>query len=371
MKKILVITLEYPPQIGGIASYIDNFVSHLDPNRVVVYAPKVKDAGVFDGDHPWKVYRYKPYWFLWPHWLRMFFQIRHIVKQEQIEILHVHHCLPVGYVAWLIKKMFKIPYVVFFHGTDVEMASRTHHKKEQMRKIINNADAVFVNSEFLKNKLLNKLEQNISIKIVYPCPADSFFQVIPPDKLRQLKARLALDGKKVIVTVARFTDGKGYPHLVNMFPQIIQSVPNVVWLIIGDGPKRQMVMEQARKLNVQNSIRYEGNIPHEDLPAYLQIADLFVLLTHPDEGREEGWGTVFLEAAASGLPAVAGQSGGVGEAVKNLETGLVVDVHQTKSVIASIVGLLNNTNYARQMGAAAKARAETEFRWQKQMSYFR
>jgi phosphatidylinositol alpha-1,6-mannosyltransferase len=101
---------------------------------------------------------------------------------------------------------------------------------------------------------------------------------------------------------------------------------------------------------------------------YYQLANVFVLLTHPDESAEEGWGTVFLEAAASGLPVVAGRAGGVEEAVEHLVNGLVVDVYQVPSVVASIVELLKNPDYAGKMGSAGKARVKAEFVWSKQLA---
>src|SRR5690606_19476475 len=105
-----------------------------------------------------------------------------------------------------------------------------------------------------------------------------------------------------------------------------------------------------------------------DLKQYYYLADLFVLLTHPDEGREEGLGLVFLEAAAAGLPAVAGRSGGVEEAVLHAETGLVVDLyHGDTGVIESVVTMLKNEEYASSLGMRAKARIESQFVWKNQV----
>lgn len=365
--KTLAVTLEYPPQAGGIASYVYNFAKH--SRDFVVYAPSVKGGEEFDRENKWKVIRQKPYFnFCWPRWTRMIFQIWKIIKSEDIKLIHVHNVLPSGYAAYFFKKILKIPYFVFVHGTDLEMAARNPFKRAMLKKICGGAEKIVANSEFLKKKLsvrLGNLKKEITI--VYPCPADDFFEPSDAEELKKLRTQLALEGKEVIITVSRVAEGKGYPHLVRLMPKILEKVPNLAWIIIGDGPKKEAIMDLVRKNNLQNVVRYLGKLPLKKLPKYYQIADLFVLLTHPDESREESWGTVFLEAAASGLPVVAGRGGGVEEAVINLITGLIVDTYQTHGALSAVTDLLKQKEYAKSMGASARERALKEFRWEKQI----
>ena len=365
--KILIITLEYPPQIGGIASYVFNFAKSLPPEELIVYAPHLKETEVFDKNNLWKTYRLKPFWWLRPRWFKMFLQIRKIVKKEGVEKIYLHHILPVGQVACWIKRFLKIPFVVFLHGTDVEMGTDKKNKRRKFVRICLEAEKVVVNSEFLKNKLLNKTEGLSNVVVVYPCPGEKFLQPSDKEVVEGLRAKLALNGKKVILTVARMAEGKGFPHLIRLLPQILQKVPNLVWLIVGDGPKRSMLVNEIQKNNLQNITRFLGTIPYEELPKYYQLADLFVLLTHKDENSEEGWGTVFLEAAASGLPVVAGRVGGVEEVVDNLRTGLLVDVYQDQSVVSGVADLLREENYAKELGSAGRERVLREFQWKKQI----
>ncbi|MDD4476794.1 MAG: glycosyltransferase family 4 protein [Patescibacteria group bacterium] len=366
--KTLIITLEYPPTTGGIASYVYNFAAHLSAEETIVYAPQAKNSKEFDLKNNWKTFRLNPYFpFFWPRWLRLFWQIRTIVKKEKIAIIHVHHALPVGYVAYFIKKFYKIPFYIFLHGTDLEYAARAGSKINKLAKICRFADKIIVNSIFLKNKLLSKIENLENIETIYPCPADFFFSSVSEEELRILKAKLALENKKVILTVARMSDGKGYPHLVRLLPKILKKIPNLVWLIIGDGPKKNIILEMIQKNNLQNAVRYLGEESYADLPKYYQLADLFALLTHKDESAEEGWGTVFLEAAASGVPVVAGRAGGVEETVENLVTGLLVDAYQDQSVISAITDLLRESEFAKKMGQAGKERVLAEYTWEKQI----
>ena len=365
--KVLILTLEYPPMIGGIASYVTNVAEHLPANNVIVYAPKNKVAKATDALHPWKVYRQNPYWFLWPHWIRSVFQVWKICRKEKITRIHVHQALPMGYVAWAMAKVKKLPYTVFLHGTDVEMAHKSPSKRRRLHQVLQGADQIVVNSQFLQSKV-QRLFEALKTIIVYPSPSDYFFDRVDEEKIHALKTRLALSGKKVIITVARLAEGKGFPHVIRVLPEILKRVPNAVWLIIGDGPKKQEIMTSIQQKYLQNVVRFLGSIPHEELPLYLQSADLFLLMTHPDEAHEEGWGTAFLEAAASGLPIVAGRAGGVEEAVGHMANGIIVDVHQDKAVIGAVVELLKNTAYGHQMGEAVKQRIhDYGFTWAEQL----
>lgn len=366
--KTLIITLEYPPQIGGVASYTYNLAKNMAAEDVVIYAPKMEDDANFDKKNPWKVMRGKPnFLFIWPHWLRMLVEVWGLVKKENITNIYVHHALPAGYVAYLLKKFKKIPYTIFFHGTDLELGIK--NKKNKLKKICLAAEKIVVNSNFLKNKFQSAFEDlKKEISVVYPCPDNIFLQTIPEIELKKIKSQLALEGKKVIITVARMTEGKGYPHLIRLLPKILEKIPNLVWLIVGDGPKKDEIIKSIQKNYLQNVTRFIGKVSYTDLPKYYQLADLFVLLTHPDESSaEEAWGTAFVEAAASGLPVVAGRAGGVEEAVENMVSGLVVDVYQDQSIVSAVIDLLRNQDYGKQMGQVGKERVIREFNWPTQL----
>lgn len=369
MPKTLIITLEYPPRIGGISTYVYNLAKNFPPEDVVVYAPKEKGDAEFDKTNAWKTIRNKPYYsFFWPRWLRLYFHIAKIVKQEKIKSIYIHHALPVGYVGYMINKMRRIPYTIFFHGTDLEMGTKTGSKINKLKKVCRRAEKIVVNSNFLKGKFEAKFEGlKKDIRVIYPCPNETFTRPLPPEEIRKTKAHLALEGKSVVITVSRLAEGKGYPHFIRMIPKILERVPNMAWLIVGDGPKKDEVIGLVQKNYLQNVTRFLGSLPYTELPKYYQLSDLFVLLTHPDESTEESWGSVFAEAAASGLPVVAGKAGGVEEVVQNMVTGLVVDINQEAGVVSAVSELLRNKEYARKMGNAGRERVLREFNWAEQI----
>lgn len=373
MSKILIITLEYPPLVGGIASYVANYARTLPPEDIVLYAPVMLGYQAYDALQPYKTYRQTPlYRFFWPRWIRMWWQVKKIIRAEQINELHIHHVLPVGYIGQLCRRFLKIPYTIFFHGTDFTVASRSQWKLSRIRAVARRATRIAVNSEWLANRVAEQLDaENCQITtpiiVMHPCPSAIFFNAIDDNDRTQLYSRLALSGKKVILSVARFGDGKGYPHLLRLMPSILEAVPQLVWLIIGDGPKKNMFVDLVQKNGLQNVVRLLGTVAYDELPLYYSLANLFVLLTHPDEEANESWGTVFLEAAASGIPVIAGRAGGVDEAVEDRVTGLVVDVFQPAAVSRAIIDLLKRPDYAKQMGEAGRERVKKEFRWEKEI----
>jgi len=370
--KTLIVTLEYPPAVGGIATYTFNVASNLAASDVVVYAPEQKNGEVFDADHPWKTYRHKPYWLLWPRWIRLYMQLRKIVKAEQITQLHVHHALPVGYAALLIKKFLNISYTVFLHGSDWQLAAQHRLKLKKLAWVLRGARRVVVNSEFSKSSLAARIPYLPEVVVVYPCPHDSFFTPnYTKEDVEQLRRQLALGGKKVLLTVSRMVDRKGHVRMAEAMVEIARREPHAVWLVVGDGPQMPAVVEIIQKNNLQGMVRLIPSQSPEALAKYYQLADVFVLLTHKDtDGVEEAWGTIFVEAAAAGLPVVAGDSGGASEAVQHLETGLVVDALNTQNVVNSIVSLLENPAYAKEMGVRGQKRARQYFQWRQQLPKF-
>ena len=105
-----------------------------------------------------------------------------------------------------------------------------------------------------------------------------FFTKANPEAIATLRNQLALQGKKVMITVANMEEGKGYPHLIRLLPDVVKKVPNLVWLIVGDGPKKKLLVDLIVKNDLQNVARFLGTIPQNELPKYMQLADLFVLL---------------------------------------------------------------------------------------------
>lgn len=370
MKKTLIITLEYPPQIGGIATYVEQYARSLPSDQMIVLAPSHTDAVAWDSAQPYQVVR-SPLLFrgpIWPKWFRLLFVVRGLVRKHGIEQIHVHHLLPVGYVTYLLKKT--CTYAIFLHGTDLVRLEGKRWKTYWARKVVRHAVRIIVNSTSLRDRAVQTFSDSADrVHLVYPCPDHALTVAPSAEVLQQLRAQLGLEHRQVILTVSRFDDGKGIPQMVKAVAQLVPQHPNMVWILIGDGKKKPLVLDLIQKYRLQNIVRYLGALPHAALHPYYYLADVFALLTHPDSARkDEGFGIVFLEAAAAGIPAVAGNSGGTKEAVIHLETGLVVNPYNDMEVTGALSRLLRDEPLRRSLGDAAKARVLTTFTWDTQLN---
>lgn len=366
MKKTLIITLEYPPQTGGVATYVHSLALALPAESVTVLAPPHRESPAWDAEQSYRVLR-KTLLFprpVWPRWLKMFFAAARLVAQERVERILIHHALPAGYVGLLGRLFWSVPYVVFYHGSDVQVAGAVPWKRRMMHQVARGAEVNVFDSKFLLDKFLLAFP-DLSGKtlILPPCPESAFFTPPAEDVVERYRDQYALRGKKVVLAVGRLAEGKGFPHLVRMFPEVLRQAPDAVLVIAGDGPKRNIIAERIVAAGLQNVVRMIGAVPRAELPALYALADVFALLTHSNEGREEGFGLVFLEAAALGVPSVAGACGGVGEAVLHNETGIIVNTYNKTEVVGAIVRLLGDKAEAERLGRRARERVLQDFRW--------
>jgi phosphatidyl-myo-inositol dimannoside synthase len=168
-----------------------------------------------------------------------------------------------------------------------------------------------------------------------------------------------------VVCVSRLVPRKGQDVLIRALPEIRRRVPGTVLLCVGGGPDEPRLRRLAAEVGVAQDVVLTGAVPVEELPAHYDAGTVFAM---PCRSRHaglevEGLGIVFLEASASGLPVVAGRSGGSPDAVRHGETGLVVDGTSTTQVAGAVAGLLQDPDRARAMGAAGRDWVQREWRW--------
>lgn len=372
-KNILIISLEFPPDKGGIASYVDALATTLSKTHsVTVLAPLVpKEESSPEKTYPYTLIR-TPFFFpayIWPSWLRLAWFVYTYAKQHQVDVIMLHHLLPEGYVARIMQKIHHIPYFIFSHGTDIVAAQSSARKKRLASMVGDNAQAIIANSESLQERIIRAFPSfHGKVHVMYPSVDERFLQPVDQEVVSQLRSQYGLEGKKVILTIARLVKEKGIHELIDLMPKVLEQEPHTVWFLIGDGPEQQAVLQHMQDVGLHHSVRYVGAIAHEQLPLFYQLADLFVLLSVPYQGREEGLGLVFLEAAGAQLPIVAGRSGGVSEAVAHEYTGYVYDVAtKSDSIIDAIVLLLQDKDQADRFARAGKKRIVEQFRWSKQI----
>jgi phosphatidylinositol alpha-1,6-mannosyltransferase len=183
-----------------------------------------------------------------------------------------------------------------------------------------------------------------------------------------IRVRLGLADRPVVVCVSRLVPRKGQDMLIRAMPEIRRRVPDAALLIVGGGPYRAALGKLARQAGVERDVVFTGSVPTAELPAHYAAGDVYAMPCRTRNGGldVEGLGIVYLEASATGLPVVAGDSGGAPDAVREGETGYVVPGRDVAALAGRVATLLADRDLARQLGAAGRAWVEREWRWETQ-----
>jgi phosphatidylinositol alpha-1,6-mannosyltransferase len=184
-----------------------------------------------------------------------------------------------------------------------------------------------------------------------------------PTDASVLRHDLGLSDRKVLLTISRLVPRKGIDTVLRSLPQIAQSVPNVYYLIGGDGPDRARLEALVEQLGVAHRVRFLGKIPYDDLVRYYNMADVFVMPSRENMPFVEGFGIVFLEANACGKPVVGARSGGIPDAVLNGKTGLLVEPDDEVELAQALIRLLTDEYLAAQLGQQGQQRVVQEANW--------
>lgn len=332
MKRVLLFTLEYPPDRGGVASYLGALHEGL-PN-VIVARPS--------------------FWSLWPQWLIMIWQLACTVRRERIELVAISHVLPVGYAALIVQRLLGVPYVVFVHGLDVLRAARTPWKRFWLKQILRAADHVIANSQFTQRLSLEHGARLGRTTVITPCLREP----LPPSPTPR-------EGERkrgwTLLSVGRLMPRKNHRAVLEVLQGLREDFPEIQYVIIGEGPLRAELEREVWERGLTDAVQFLGAVADEERAACYERADIFVLPTYSEGDDVEGFGLVFLEAASYGLPVIAGRGGGVDEAVQDHETGFLVDPHDRQALATAVRTLLTDPAAAASMGQRGRERVAREY----------
>jgi phosphatidylinositol alpha-1,6-mannosyltransferase len=190
---------------------------------------------------------------------------------------------------------------------------------------------------------------------------------VSSERVENLRREHALSDRPVILTVGRLIERKGVDKVIESLPLILNRFPQAVYLVVGNGPDRPRLEKLRDSLGLENKVSFAGFVPEDDLLAYYRLATLFAMVSRRPQGSHEveGFGIVYLEANACGLPVVAGDSGGVSDAVLDGKTGYLVDPFDEDAIATAIIQLLENPELRDRLGGFGKARAIKEFSWER------
>lgn len=372
MKKTLLITLDFAPQVGGVATYWANLCKNLPADELVVLAPEADSSIDFDTKQPYIIYRHELILennIIWPRWLPFLLNAWKIARREKIEQIIVAQILPGGLVALLLKIFLRIPYIVSMHGMDIAWTQRVKRKKIAGDLVLRNAKAIIANSKFtlkLVEVATNKLPK--VKKIIYPCPSEGLLrrQELPGIITDRLELE-RFENKKILLTVARLVKRKGHDKVMEALNYLKDRYPDLIYLIVGRGEYRKELDVLVEKHGLQERVFFFADVSDKELPMFYNLADIFIMPARQlKDGDVEGFGIVYLEANIFHKPVIGGKSGGVIDAVIHEKTGLLVDPESIDQISKSIAQLLDNRQLADLLGHQGAKRAREEFNWASQ-----
>lgn len=367
--RYLVLTELFLPTKGGTAVWFDEVYRRLGGKGIHVVTADVPGAAEHDRDHPNTVHRVKlrRHWWLRPEsvamYARLLVRALSVAWGNRFDAVHAGRVLPEGLVGLLVARLIRRPLVVYAHGEEIT-TWRQPGKLRVMTYVFRHADRVIANSEFTRAELLKLGAPEGRISMIYPGVDVQRFR--PGLDHGDLKAGLGLQtGQRLILCVGRLSRRKGFDQVLRALPELLARRLDVHCALIGIGEDRDYLGALAAELAVAGRVHFLGHVASEDLPRWYNAADVFAMPNREIDGDNEGFGMVFIEAAACAKPVVAGRDGGTAAAVVHEETGLRVDGKHLTEVVGALWAILHEPALAERMGQAGYRRALGEFSWER------
>ncbi|XVQ13640.1 glycosyltransferase family 4 protein [Spirillospora sp. CA-255316] len=365
MTKTLVVTNDFPPRPGGIQAFVHNLAVRRPPGSVVVYAPAWRGAAEFDAAQPFPVVRHPTSLMVpEPSVLR---RAGEILRSEGCDSVVFGAAAPLGLLAAALRRRGARRLVGITHGHEAGWASLPV-ARGLLGRIGEGVDALTYLGEYTRSRMARALSPAAASRMAWLAPGvdEGVFRAGAGGE--EMRRRYGLGDRPVAVCVSRLVPRKGQDALIHAWPRVRKAVPDAALLLVGGGPYRAELERLAASLGVTDSVVFTGSVPWEELPAHYDAGDVFAM---PCRTRRrgldvEGLGIVYLEASATGLPVVAGSSGGAPDAVLDGETGVVVEGRSVAAVARALSDLLGDPARARKMGERGRSWVEEEWRWELQ-----
>lgn len=362
--RVLVVTNDFPPTLGGIQTYVRDYLSTLNPENVVVFAStqNTEDARAFDAQQPYRVVR-------WPRSVMLptpatARKMQQLIREHNIHTVWFGAAAPLALMANAARAAGARRVVASTHGHEVGW-SMFPGSRQVLRRIGNTVDCLTYVSHYARNRMAAAFGPTVAWE---PMPGGVNTDLFRPDPAMRetLRARYGLGDKKVIVAVSRLVPRKGQDTLVRAMPAVLREHPDAHLLIVGPGTYRGKLEKLARRLGVLKKTTFTGAVDVEELPGHFVAGDVFALPVRTQLGglSVEGLGIVFLEAQAAGVATVAGNGGGAPETVIDGETGLVVDSRNLDDVVGCISSLLGDAPTRQRLSNAAREYVTGKWTWE-------
>lgn len=368
--RILLVTNDFPPRPGGIQSYLHELAVRLPPGALTVLASTWPDAhdtdgrcAAFDAAQPFAVHRLPT---------TMMLPTPDAVRRA-VELVPGHETVwfgaaaPLGLMAPALRRAGVQRVLASTHGHEVGW-SMLPGSRQLLHRIGREADVVTTVSRYTRARIASALGPDAALE---PLPSGIDTTRFRPDAgaRHEIRRRYRLGERPVVGIVSRLVRRKGQDVLIRALPAIRRRVPGAALLVAGDGPGRDRLRRLAENVGVADDVVFTGPLAHDDIPAHHAALDVFALPCRTlGRGLDvEGLGIVLLEASASGVPVVAGRSGGAPETVRGgppgTRTGRLTDGRDPADVAEVVADLLADPDAAAQAGTAGRRWMQAEWTW--------
>lgn len=368
MARTLLVTNDFPPRPGGIQSYLQALTQRLPPDGLVVLASTWAHTGAaraaqarFDATQPYAVHRLPTTMMLpTPDATR---RASALVREHSVATVWFGAAAPLGLMAPALRRAGAARVVASTHGHEVGW-SMLPGARDALRRIGRSSDVVTTVSRYTRGRVAAAFGPDAALEPLPPGIDTARFR---PDAGARaaIRRRHGLGERPVVSCVSRLVRRKGQDVLIAALPRIRVAVPGTALMIAGDGPDRDRLRRLARRHGVADDVVFTGPMPTDEIPAHHAAADVFALPCRTLAGGldVEGLGIVLLEASASGVPVVAGRSGGAPETVRPGETGRLTDGRNAEDVAETVAALLADPDAAARMGSAGRRWMRAGWTW--------
>ncbi|MGI9604182.1 MAG: glycosyltransferase family 4 protein [Acidimicrobiales bacterium] len=352
----LLVTNDFPPKVGGIQYYLWELWRRLPPDSFAVYTTPYKGAAQFDARQDYPVRRSRePVLLPSPIMVR---RINRVADELDVDFIVLDPALPLGAIGPSLER----PYAVVLHGAEVTVPGRLPGTQQLLRRVLCRSDLVIAAGDYPRAEAERAAGRSLPSVVVPPGVDTERFRPLDDQERVDVRKRHGLGDGPLVVSVSRLVPRKGMDTLVLAAAQLTERHPDLRVAVSGSGRDQRRLQRLIDRSGSPTVLL--GRVDGDELPGLYGAADLFAMLCRVRWGglEQEGFGIVFVEAAAAGVPQVAGFSGGATDAVTHGETGLVVDPGDDVDAAARAIDeLLSDPHRRRKMGRAGRARAEQEF----------
>ena len=296
-----------------------------------------------------------------PYTISCMYSFYKLHRQENFNLIHAHWAFPAGFIATILKYIYSIPLITTLHGTEVFLSDKYKLAKYLMKYCLNYSDSVITNSTYTMQCSKELIDREYAV-IPMGIDTTKYFP-LSTTNIAELKEKLGLPDKRVLITVCRLIERKGVNYILDSLNYI--KTQNICLIIVGNGPEKEKLIEYANELTSKNAVLqiiFKEQVSEAELIELHQICDIELLTSIIDDtGETEGLGVVLIEGGACGKPLIGSNVGGISDVIVDEYNGYLVEQKDAKMLAEKIEGLLENDDIRKDMGNKSRTHVVKKF----------